>query len=433
MTTLIYNATIINENHIFTSSILIENQLIKKIYPNNKKLPKADQTIDATGLYLIPGAIDTHVHFRQPGLEYKATIETESKAALVGGVTSFVDMPNTKPPTTDEATLEEKLKIAAQNSWANYGFYVAVTDDNFKSINQIAKKALGIKLFYGATTGNLLFNDAHKIKELFATSSRTILIHSEKQQLLDKFKATCTDQNLSKIQQHFDCRPNRVCIEATKELANLAEQTSARLHFLHITTHEEIEFLNSLNNNNITYEICPHYLWFSIWRSFGKDELLKANPAIKTENDRQKLVEAATNLQAFTIGSDHAPHLLAEKLQPYDKAPSGLPSIQHFLPSIFTIFEHNLSIIPTLTAHNPAKLLNITRRGYIRPGYYADLVLIAPHPPLKNIYHKCGWSIFEGLPLKFSVFMTFVNGKIAFFDGKFTAKNAKPLTVATTP
>ncbi len=429
MKTAIHNALTFLPQGVTRATVIINGGFIEKIIPNPVSVPhNISNTINGENLYLLPGAIDTHVHFRQPGMEHKATIQSESKAALAGGVTTFLDMPNTKPPTTGLATLEQKISIAAQTSYANYGFYIAATDENHEDINGFAGKAAGVKLFYGATTGNLLFNDPKKVKKLLQISRLPIAVHSESQQLLDFYAGKC--KNLSgqpAIIRHYHCRPGDVCIQATQELLKLYENTQSHLHFLHITTGEEVRMLSRVKKQNprLSFELCPHYLVFSTEQHYNLSQLLKVNPSIKTGHQRQQLLEALRQGLNDTIGTDHAPHLLEEKLQPYGNAPSGLPSIQHFLPVLFWLFEQNnldFSLIPKLTAANPARIFNIKRRGEIKPGYKADLVLIQKQPPTDKILHRCGWSVYQDLGLNYSVFMTMVNGHIAYLNGQFTGR-----------
>jgi len=431
MKTAIVNATVINENRIYRANVIIENSLISAISPADQPVNGTfDHILDASGMYLLPGAIDTHVHFRQPGMEYKATIGSESKAALAGGVTTFLDMPNTKPPAVDQETLQQKISIARNDSWINYGFYVAVTDENYRDINGFASLAAGIKLFYGATTGNLLFNDKTRIRYLFETARLPIAIHSESQQLLEHYSSDCGRQGSGKLLQHLRCRPHEVCINATKELLSLHEGTGAHLHFLHVTTAQEANLLTEykLRHGNVSFELCPHYLVFSAEKSYGLDDLLKVNPAIKNEADRQALINALAAQNADTIGTDHAPHLLDEKQLPYDRAPSGLPSVEHYLPAVFRIFSENnlpLSYLPTVTSHNPARIFGIKKRGFIRPGYKADLVLVKkqPHTAGKSL-HRCGWSVYDGFTFDYAVDTVFVNGRIAYGNGQFAGRPA---------
>ncbi len=432
MDLLIYNGTILNDNGSFTGSILVSNGRIKQIFPGKHNIPSKIQILDATGKFILPGAIDTHVHFREPGLTHKATIRSESHAALAGGVTSFLDMPNTLPPTTGEAQLYQKLKIASRSSAINYGFYIAATKDNLLHIKDIPHHLYpGIKIFYAPSTGNLLCNDHQVLEQFFTQIDKPFVIHSEDLQVLQQAQQECKNipRPLPAI-AHLLCRPAKACYQATERLIKLANQTQAKVHFLHITTKEEIQLLASCTNKNITAEVCPHYLWFNSEDYQHKGNLIKVNPSIKTPDDRQALIAAVKDKTVDTIGTDHAPHLLKEKNQPYTQAPSGAPSIQHFYPVIFQIFENNnipLELIPYFTAHRPAQIFRIRERGFIKQGYWADIAIIEKQKDTNKILHKCGWSVFQDQDINYRVFATIINGQIAWINGNLHATISQPL------
>ncbi len=434
MDLLIFNGTIINEEQTLKGSILISGGKIKQIFPGNYNIPNLANVIDATGKYVVPGAIDTHVHFREPGLTHKATISSESQAALVGGVTTFFDMPNTIPATTTQAFLKEKLKIASKSSAINYGFYLAATKDNLHEITQIPASIYpGIKIFYAPSTGNLLCNDQVVIEQLFEKINKTFVIHSEDLSTLLEAQEQCKKLDTPLPPDiHMHCRPAEACVKATIDLIEIAKQTNAKAHFLHITTGQEVKILSKLHASNITSEVCPHYLWFSSKDYQSMGNLIKVNPSIKTEKDRQALIQAIKDKIINTIGTDHAPHLLEEKQKPYRQAPSGAPSIQHFYPAIFQIFENNnlpFDLIPTFTAHNPAKIFNIPARGYLKPGYWADISIIERKTTdaKDKIFHKCGWSVFDGQKINYQVFATITNGQIGWYNRQIHATKGQAI------
>ena len=431
MDILIYNGYILNNNQTLRGSILLSNGKIKQLFPDNKGIPTKVHTIDATGKFVLPGAIDTHVHFREPGLTHKATIMSESRAAMAGGVTSFFDMPNTLPPTTTAAELRNKIEIARKTSAINYSFYMAATKDNIQEIKQIPQSLYaGVKIFYAPTTGNLLCNNLNIIDKFFRQINKPFAIHSEDLEILTLAGETCKKLKPPLPEDiHVRCRPSLACYKATETLINLASQTTAKVHFLHITTKQEIDLLRKNKNPRISAEACPHYLWFSSDDYAVMGNLIKVNPAIKTPQDRQALINALKNKVIGTIGTDHAPHLLDEKKQPYFQAPSGVPSVQHYYPAIFQLFEnHNIpfSSIPFFTAHSPAQIFGIKQRGFLEPGAWADIAIVERKKPIaKNIFHKCGWSVFQDQDINYRVFATIINGQIGWLNGKFYPTQAQ--------
>ncbi len=431
MDLLLYNGRIINEGKIFTGSILIKNGIIAEIFPDNTGIPLKVDRLDVSGKFILPGSIDTHVHFRDPGLTHKADIFTESRAALVGGVTSFLDMPNTIPPTVNADGLHEKLQIAARSSVANYGFYLAATKDNLQEIQAIPREIYpGIKIFYAPSTGNLICNDQQRLYDFFTSVDKPFAVHSEDYNELKAAVARCKDIKPLPEDIHLRCRPHEACIKATRELIALAEDSGARMHFLHISTAAEADLLRQRKPERITVEACPHYLWFDSRDYPRMGNLIKVNPSVKTPEDRQELIRGLADGVFDTIGTDHAPHLPEEKRRDYWQAPSGAPSIQHYYPVVFTVFENNgidFSRIPWLTAHNPARIFNIDRRGFIRKGYWADIAVIEKKQPQQKIHHKCGWSVFQNEKLDYSVFATIVNGELSYLNGKFLSFSAQQL------
>ena len=427
MELLILNGTILNNGQTLQGSILISDGKIKQIFTSFTPLPRVSNIIDATDKYVLPGAIDTHVHFRQPGLTHKASIRSESRAALAGGVTTFFDMPNTFPPTTSATQLKQKLNIAVKNSAINYGFYIAATHDNLQKIKQIPTNLYpGIKIFYAPSTGNLLCNDHQVIGQYFDQVHKPFVIHSEDLSLLLEAQEKCKTLSVEEYpDKHIYCRPAQACYSATKTLLELASHSQARVHFLHISTKQEIELLQTNDNPRITAEVCPHYLWFSREDYATMGNLIKVNPAIKTDKDREALINAIKQNIINTIGTDHAPHLIAEKQRPYAQAPSGAPSVQHFYPAIFQIFENNnvpFTLIPQLTAHNPARIFGIKNRGFIEPGQWADIAIIEKKSIKQDrILHKCGWSVFQDQTINYRVLATIVNGQVGWYDGELHA------------
>ncbi len=434
---LIRNASIVNEGKTFTGSVLINKERIEKILPETTApLPKAEKTIDATGKFLFPGIIDDHVHFRQPGLTHKGDIHTESKAAAAGGITSFMDMPNTIPQTTSKKLLEEKYRIASQTSLINYSFYFGATNDNLRELLLMDPCTVcGIKLFMGSSTGNMLVDNSAILREIFAQSGLLIAIHSEDEKTIQKNIEKYRKQFGEQVPAHMHplIRNTEACFRSTQRAVELAEKYGTRLHILHITTSKELGLLNGnipLSTKKITAEVCIHHLVFSDkdYNTYGN--LIKWNPAIKTETDRNALWEGLIQGKIDVIGTDHAPHTLEEKQQSYFKAPSGGPLVQHALVSMLEFYHQNMispEIIVEKMCHAPATLFQISKRGFIREGYFADLVMVDPDNPWtvseNNLLYKCKWSPFEGKTFRSRIIHTFANGNLVYNQGIFNEES----------
>ena len=430
---LIKNATIVNEENIFESDLLIINDLISQINPNISA-PNDCKIIDASGKILIPGLIDDQVHFREPGLTHKATISSESKAAVAGGITSFIEMPNTVPQTTTISELNKKFEIADKSSYANYSFMFGATNSNLDEIKKVNKNEVAaLKIFLGSSTGDMLVDDQQILKDIFLSTDLIIVVHSEDEQIINENLKKYKTKYNSNIP--FDChskiRSEEACLKSTKKIIKLAKETNARLHVFHLSTKaESLLFQNDipLKEKKITSEVCVHHLWFSDKDYKDKQSFIKWNPAIKTEDDREGLWNSLLNDRIDVIATDHAPHTLEEKSKPYLECPSGGPLVQHALVSMIQHHLNNkisLQKIVTKMCHNPAILFQIKKRGYIRKGYYADLVLIDMNKSWtvkkENILYKCNWSPFEGLQFDSQVTHTIVNGKLVYENGLFNS------------
>jgi dihydroorotase len=429
---LIRNASIVNEEKIFNSDLLIVDDFINKIQ-DNIEIEDDFQIIDATGKILIPGLIDDQVHFREPGLTHKATIKTESRAAVAGGITSFIEMPNTVPQTTTLKELENKFEIASQSSYANYSFMFGATNSNLDEIKKLDKSEVAaLKIFLGSSTGNMLVDDQDILREIFLSTDLIIVVHSEDEKIvkenLEKYKLKY-GKNIP-FECHPEIRSEEACLKSTTKIIQLAKETNARLHVFHLSTYSEsLLFDNSvpLNEKKITSEVCVHHLWFSADDYKKKQGLIKWNPAIKTSKDRDGIWKSLLDDRIDVIATDHAPHTLEEKSNSYLECPSGGPLVQHGLVSMIEHYLNNkisLENIVTKMCHNPAILFQINRRGFIREGYYADLVLIDLDQPWivkrENILYKCNWSPFEGEKFKSKVTHTFVNGNLIYDRGNFS-------------
>ncbi len=429
--TLIKNAQIVNEGKIFNGDIFIKEGVIEKIEPQITNA-KANTEIDATGKYLIPGIIDDQVHFREPGLTHKADIYTESKAAVAGGVTSFMEMPNTKPPALTQDLLEQKYQIAAKNSLANYSFYMGTSNDNLDEVLKTdPQKVCGIKIFMGSSTGNMLVNDEKSLENIFSQSPMLIATHCEDETTinsnLEKYKIKY-GENIP-IECHPEIRNVVACIKSSSHAVELAKKYNTRLHILHISTEDELRlFTNNvqLNDKSITAEVCVHHLWFDSADYQEKGTFIKCNPAIKEAKHKKALLEALLDNRLDVIASDHAPHTLEEKQNKYLKAPSGLPLVQHSLNVMLELYHQNkisLEKIVEKMCHAPAECFKIQKRGYIREGYWADLVLIDLNNKWQvdqsNIYYKCGWTPFARETFQNKVTHTLVNGHLVFENDNF--------------
>lgn len=432
---LIKNAQIVNEGSIVEGDVLIDGEYIADIDSSISSKSANTTIIDAEGKFLLPGVIDDQVHFREPGLTHKATIESESKAAVAGGITSFIEMPNTVPQATTQALLEDKFKIAAKSSYANYSFMFGGTNDNLEELLKTnPKNVAGIKLFLGSSTGNMLADDEAVLEKIFSSTKMLIAVHCEDETTikanLDKYLNEFG--NDIPVHLHPKIRSEEACYLSSSKAIKLAKKTGARLHVFHLSTAKEMSlFSNNLpvEKKQITAEVCVHHLWFDESDYQKKGTLIKWNPAIKTETDKEALWKALLDDKIDVIATDHAPHKIEEKNQVYTKAPSGGPLVQHALPAMLKTYRQGKISIEKLVekmCHNPAKIFNIDKRGFIRKGYYADLVLVDIASPWtvnkSNILYKCGWSPFEGTTFYSKITHTFVNGNLVFNNGVFNNK-----------
>ncbi|MEW7289887.1 dihydroorotase [Aquimarina sp. 2304DJ70-9] len=439
---LIKNANIVNEGTIFNGDIYIENGIFKEIASHISAKSANVQIIDAEGKYLIPGVIDDQVHFREPGLTHKANIATESRAAIAGGITSFIEMPNTVPQTTTIEKLEEKFEIAAKTSYANYSFMFGGTNDNLEEISKVDKKNVaGLKLFLGSSTGDMLVDKPEVLEKIFASTDLLISVHCEDERTVRdntaKYKAQYGED--IPIELHPIIRSEEACYLSSSKAVELAKKTGARLHVFHLSTAKELDLFRNdipLKEKKITAEVCIHHLWFSDADYKRKGTLIKWNPAVKTANDREALFQALLEDKLDVIATDHAPHTIEEKDNVYTKAPSGGPLVQHALPAMLEFYHQgkiSLEKIVEKMCHNPAILFQVEKRGYIKEGYFADAVLVdlnAPWTVTKdNIAYKCGWSPFEDTTFKSRITHTFVNGSLAYENFTFNdTKHAQRLT-----
>jgi dihydroorotase len=427
---LIKNATIVNEGSSFVGDLLVENGIIKKI--GSSITTNSMTVIDASGKYLIPGLIDDQVHFREPGLTHKATIDSESRAAVAGGITTFIEMPNTVPQATNQQLLQDKFNIAEKTSLANYSFMFGGTNDNLEELLKTDPKTVaGIKLFLGSSTGNMLVDNLEVLEKIFSSTKLIISVHCEDEETIKKNTAEHKAQygEHIPIELHPVIRSEEACYLSSSRAIELAKKTGARLHVFHVSTAKETTLFRNdipLEEKQITSEVCVHHLWFSDQDYKEKGTHIKWNPAVKTAADRQGLWKALLDDRLDIIATDHAPHTLEEKSNSYLKAPSGGPLVQHALLALLEKVSEKVISIEKLVekaCHNPAIIFQIENRGFIREGYYADLVLIdlkAPQTVCKeNILYKCGWSPFEGTTFSSSVTHTFVNGVLMYHEGVF--------------
>lgn len=441
-TILIKNANIVNEGKTFLGDVLIENDVIIDIDESISAKSADIRIIDAEEKYLFPGIIDDQVHFREPGLTHKATIETESRAALAGGITSFIEMPNTNPQTTTIEKLDEKFEIASKSSYANYSFMFGGTNDNLDEILKVdAKKVAALKLFLGSSTGNMLVDDPKVLEKIFSSTKLLIAVHCEDEATIQNNLSSYIKKYGEDIPVKFHpkIRSEEACYLSSSNAIELAKKTGARLHVFHLSTGKETDLFSNkipLKDKKITAEVCIHHLWFTDEDYETKGTLIKWNPAVKSKKDKETLWKALLDDRIDVIATDHAPHTLAEKSNVYTKAPSGGPLVQHALVAMLEMYHRgriSLEKIVQKMCHNPAILFQIEKRGYIRKGYFADLVLVDLNKPWtvkkENILYKCEWSPFEGTTFKSRVTHTFINGIIAFENFKFNeVKAAKQLT-----
>lgn len=435
---LITNATIINEGKHSLGNVFVKNDRIEKIeYTQSEKVQEADIYIDASGQFLIPGVIDDQVHFREPGLTHKATIYTESKAAIAGGITSFMEMPNTLPQTITLEELDKKHRIAAESSLANYSFYLGATNDNIDQIIKVdPTKVCGIKVFMGSSTGNMLVDNPTALENIFRASPILVATHCEDEQTIKNNLKELKKQYGDEIpfSHHPKIRSAEACYLSSSLAVNMAKKHNTRLHLLHLSTAKEMELLSNsapLKEKMITAEVCVHHLWFNDKDYEKLGWRIKWNPAVKTETDRLALIDALNIDKLDVIATDHAPHTLAEKSNGYLECPSGGPLVQHSLSAMLELVSRNILSIEMVVdkmCHAPSELFRIEKRGFIREGYFADIVLVNPDQKWKvtpeNILYKCGWSPFEGAKFGAKVTHTIVNGRLVYENGKFndTAK-----------
>lgn len=425
---LIKNAELINEGRRFHADLRVKGGRIETIAGDLAARP-GEQVVDAAGLWLLPGMIDDQVHFREPGLTHKADIAHESRACAAGGITSFMEMPNTKPPALDRDTLEAKYARAAETSAVNYAFYMGASNDNLEAIRSLDPKAApGVKVFMGASTGNMLVDDPDVLDGIFREAPTPIITHCEDTPMIDALHAKAREKYGDAIPawEHPLIRSREACIKSTRLAISLAQKHGSRLHVLHISTADELALFQPgpLKGKKITAETCVHFLHFDDRDYERLGFLIKCNPAIKTAADREAITRALAEGRLDVLATDHAPHLLEEKAQPYDKAPSGLPLVQFALQAALQrVFEGKLTLERVVEAvcHAPAQLFDVAERGYLREGYAADLVLVDPNRPhtvrRDEVLSKCGWSPFEGETFGSSIAATFVNGQ-RVWDGR---------------
>lgn len=434
-TVLIKNAKIVNEGKIVTGDVLIENEWIVEIAESISPKSPDCKIIEAEGQYLMPGAIDDQVHFREPGLTHKGTIASESRAAVAGGITSFIEQPNTVPNAVTQELLEDKYQIAAKTAYANYSFMMGGTNDNLEELLKTnPKNVAGIKLFLGSSTGNMLVDNQEALEKIFSSTKMLIAVHCEDEGTiranLERYKAEFGED--IPVEYHHLIRSEEACYLSSSKAIELAKKTGARLHVFHLSTAKEMELFTNkipLEEKQITAEVCIHHLWFTDADYKTKGNLIKWNPAVKTAADKDALWKALLDDRIDVIATDHAPHTLEEKQQVYTKAPSGGPLVQHAVVAMFEAHHQGKISIEKIVekmCHNPAKIFKIEKRGFIKEGYYADLVLVDPSMPWnvkkENILAQCGWSPFEGYNFKSRITHTFVNGNLVYHNFKVNDK-----------
>jgi dihydroorotase len=428
---LIKNAKIVNEGSIFEGDVLIENDLIVEISDSISLKTSDCKVIDAEGSYLMPGAIDDQVHFREPGLTHKGDIESESRAAVAGGITSFIEQPNTVPNAVTQEILEDKYEIAAEKSFANYSFMMGATNDNLEEVLKTnPKNVAGIKIFLGSSTGNMLVDKEETLEKIFSSTPMLIAVHCEDETTIQNNLAAFKEQYGDDIPvtAHHLIRSAEACYISSSKAVALAKKTGARLHIFHLSTAKEMELFTNkipLEDKKITAEVCVHHLWFTDEDYKTKGNFIKWNPAVKTADDRKELWKALNDGRIDVIATDHAPHTKEEKEQSYLKAPSGGPLVQHAVVAMFEAHHQGKITVEKIVekmCHNPAKIFKIEKRGFIKEGYYADLVIVNPSLPWsvkpENILYKCGWSPFENFTFKSRITHTFVNGEMVYNNFK---------------
>nr|WP_199002502.1 dihydroorotase [Flavobacterium sp. ASV13] len=428
---LIKNAKIVNEGSIFEGDVLIENDLIVEVSDSISLKTSDCKVIDAEGSYLMPGAIDDQVHFREPGLTHKGDIESESRAAVAGGITSFIEQPNTVPNAVTQEILEDKYQIAAVKSFANYSFMMGATNDNLEEVLKTnPKNVAGIKIFLGSSTGNMLVDNEATLERIFSSTPMLIAVHCEDE--------TTIKNNLAEFKEKYGedvpvtahnlIRSAEACYISSSKAVALAKKTGARLHIFHLSTAKEMELFTNkipLEDKKITAEVCVHHLWFTDEDYKTKGNFIKWNPAVKTAEDRAELWKALNDGRIDVIATDHAPHTKEEKMQSYLNAPSGGPLVQHAVVAMFEAYHQGKISVEKIVekmCHNPAKIFKIEKRGFVKEGYFADLVIVNPSLPWsvkpENILAKCGWSPFENYTFKSRITHTFVNGEMVYNNFK---------------
>ena len=433
--TLIKAAKIVNEGEVCEADLRIEGSRIADISAGISARP-GEQVIEADGRYLMPGMIDDQVHFREPGLTHKGSIATESRAAVAGGITSYMEMPNVSPATTSIAALEDKFQLGAASSMANYSFYLGATEHNLEEIKKLdPSKHCGLKVFMGASTGDLLVEDPSALEAIFREAPSLIVTHCESGAVMKRNRdAILNTKDKLTIEDHPVVRDTEACYASSEFAVGLAKRYGSQLHVLHITTEKELALFapGPIEGKAITAEVCVHHLWFTQDDYPRLGNFIKCNPAIKRQQDRDALIQALHTDQIDIIATDHAPHTLEEKNERYEMAPAGLPLVQHALPSLMDHVHHNRISVTQLvekTAHSPAKRYAVEERGFIRVGYYADLVMIDPNKPFtvsnENIRYKCAWSPFTEHTFQSSIASTWVNG-VQVFDGQDVTEGDSP-------
>jgi dihydroorotase len=429
--TLIKSATIVNEGQVFVGDVLIRDGRIEQVGVSVTEPKGKCEVIDATGLHLLPGCIDDQVHFREPGLTHKADLYTESRAAVAGGITSFMEMPNTVPNTLTQQLLQQKYDLAAQKSPANYSFFMGVSNDNAEEVLRTdPEKVCGIKIFMGSSTGNMLVDDDHVLSRIFANTGCLIATHCEDEATVKRNLQLAIESrgNFLNASDHPFIRSEEACYLSSSRAVALAKKHNTRLHILHISTSKELSLFDNtipLDQKRITSEACIHHLWFSDADYATLGNLIKWNPAVKTVEDRDAILKAVIDNRIDVIATDHAPHTLGEKMKPYTEAPSGGPLVQHALLAMLELCKQGkIELIDVVRkmSHDVARCFRLLDRGYIREGYFADLVLVDMNKPMKvdrtNLLYKCGWSPFEGVKFGSTVVRTLVNGHIVWNDGR---------------
>ncbi len=433
---LITNANIVNEGKVFKGSVRISNGMIESVSEGSAAVQRVSGSsvirIDASGKLLIPGVIDDQVHFREPGLTHKGDLYTESKAAVAGGITSFMEMPNTIPNVLTQQLLEQKYQLAAERSLANYSFYMGASNDNTDEIVKTDPKSVcGVKVFMGSSTGNMLVDDPDTLRAIFREAPLLVAVHAEDETIIRENTRRYREKfgKAMPVKYHPDIRSAEACYRSSSLAVNLAHKYGTRLHVLHLSTARETALFENnlpLKEKKITAEVCVHHLWFSDSDYDTKGTFIKWNPAVKTAADRKELRQALLDDRLDVIATDHAPHTREEKQNDYFAAPSGGPMVQHSLTAMLELYHKGILSIETVVrkmCHAPADCFNIDRRGYIRPGYFADLVLVDLKNPWivdkSNIMYKCGWSPFHGQLFNSKVTHTFVNGRLVYNNGTF--------------